>query len=322
MIETLYRESGMSEYIAIADRMTSCGEHLQFAWVKGKARLADAKFCGARHCPLCQYRKSQKWMGRVAKALHLMGDDNKKVRFLSMTLTIKNCNVSELKETIKHLNTSFAKLVRGKEFPAKGWIKSIEVTRGKDGSAHPHIHSILAVPADYFKKDNPNYLTYQKLVNLWRKVAKLNYDPVGINIQAIKGDLQGDIQSIQAAVIEVVKSFTYSIKPEKMVECAEWFLEMSKQVSGTRSIAIGGMLKEYLQESDDLSVEEDIGDGIKKETYRAVYSWSKSYKHYYRNHKQERLVNESSSRKQADEDERRWCGAKEVPKANPSIRQL
>lgn len=322
LLEAIYRESGEAESVAIADRMEMCGQDLQFKWVNGKARLAEAKFCGCRHCPVCQYRRSLKWMGRIAKALTLMGDDGKKVRFVSLTLTLKNCDVADLKKNIKHLNTSFAKLVRGKNFPATGWIKSIEVTRGKDGSAHPHIHSILAVPSDYFRKDNPEYLTYQKMVDLWRKVAKLDYDPIGINIQAIKGDLRGGTDAIRAAIVEVVKSFTYSVKPEKMVDCPAWFLEMSKQLAGSRSIAIGGMLKDYLQESDDLSVEEEEGDSAKKEAPRAVYSWSKAYKHYYRNHKKEIIVNESRIREQAEKDERRWCSRPVAKGLTPRCRVL
>ncbi|MDI4746156.1 protein rep, partial [Salmonella enterica subsp. enterica serovar Kentucky] len=34
-----------------------------------------------------------------------------------------------------------------KEFkPVQGWIRTTEVTRGRDGSAHPHFHTLMMVP--------------------------------------------------------------------------------------------------------------------------------------------------------------------------------
>ncbi|MDI5568725.1 protein rep, partial [Salmonella enterica subsp. enterica serovar Kentucky] len=38
-----------------------------------------------------------------------------------------------------------------KEFkPVQGWIRTTEVTRGRDGSAHPHFHTLMMVPPSMF----------------------------------------------------------------------------------------------------------------------------------------------------------------------------
>ena len=55
-----------------------------------------------------------------------------------LTLTVRNCAIEELGETLSRMNTAFQRLKDRKEFrPVQGWIRTTEVTRGSDGSAHP-----------------------------------------------------------------------------------------------------------------------------------------------------------------------------------------
>ncbi|MBE3060566.1 protein rep, partial [Klebsiella pneumoniae] len=64
-----------------------------------------------------------------------------------MTLTGRNCAIEELGETLSRMNTAFQRLKDRKEFrPVQGWIRTTEVTRGSDGSAHPHFHTLMRVP--------------------------------------------------------------------------------------------------------------------------------------------------------------------------------
>lgn len=283
IVAKIYRDD---DFINIADRMDLCGSNLHFAKVDGKAKLIEAKFCGCRFCPVCQYRKSQKWQARMMTALQLMADHQKRVRFLSLTLTIKNCAVTDLKETLKHMNESFARLARMSEWPGLGHVRSFEITRGEDGSAHPHIHSIIAVPANYFNTCNPNYLTHQKITEMWQKAAKLCYTPI-VNVQAIRGNAETiNKKSIQ----EVIKSFAYSIKPEKLTENLQWFLTMAAQVAGTRSVSTAGLFKEFLGYVDEISIEEVQPNDIKEETEKAIYSWFNAINQYRRNYNLEEKV--------------------------------
>ena len=68
-------------------------------------------------------------------------------RWMFLTLTVRNCAIEELGETLSRMNTAFQRLKDRKEFrPVQGWIRTTEVTRGSDGSAHPHFHTLMMVP--------------------------------------------------------------------------------------------------------------------------------------------------------------------------------
>ncbi|MBE3060577.1 protein rep, partial [Klebsiella pneumoniae] len=68
-------------------------------------------------------------------------------RWMFLTLTVRNCVIEELGETLSRMNTAFQRLKDRKELrPVQGWIRTTEVTRGSDGSAHPHFHTLMMVP--------------------------------------------------------------------------------------------------------------------------------------------------------------------------------
>ncbi|MBE3060871.1 protein rep, partial [Klebsiella pneumoniae] len=63
-----------------------------------------------------------------------------------LTLTVRNCAIEELGETLSRMDTAFQRLKDRKEFrPVQGGIRTTEVTRGSDGSAHPHFHTLMMV---------------------------------------------------------------------------------------------------------------------------------------------------------------------------------
>ena len=57
--------------------------------------------------------------------------DYLKYCWLFLTLTQKNCLVSELRGTILEMNKSFARLTKLQRWAIEGWIKSLEVTQGE-----------------------------------------------------------------------------------------------------------------------------------------------------------------------------------------------
>ncbi|MCE4093435.1 protein rep, partial [Klebsiella pneumoniae] len=64
-------------------------------------------------------------------------------RWMFLTLTVRNCAIGELGDTLSRMNTAFQRL---KDRKVQGWIRTTEVTRGSDGSAHPHFHTLMMVP--------------------------------------------------------------------------------------------------------------------------------------------------------------------------------
>jgi plasmid rolling circle replication initiator protein Rep len=155
IVSDYYQRGGMTRH---ADRVRACAETLTFRRITDlksgnqRFKLASAKFCRVRHCPICQWRRSLAWKGKAYRALPSVVADYPKGRWLFVTLTVKNCELKKLRETLDHVNQSFRRLTQLKEFPGIGWVKSIEITRGRDGqSAHPHLHCLILLNEDYYE---------------------------------------------------------------------------------------------------------------------------------------------------------------------------
>ena len=91
-------------------------------------------------------------------------------RWVFLTLTVRNCDLVDLKDTLKHMNASWQRMIQTVAFKngIAGFIRTTEVTRGKDGDmrAHPHYHALLLVKPSYFAK---NYIKQSDWVEMWQK---------------------------------------------------------------------------------------------------------------------------------------------------------
>ncbi len=211
------------------------------------------------------------WKAKAYKVLPKIVEAYPKYRWLFVTLTRRNCPITELKVTLAEMNRGFQRLSQLKAFPAIGWLRSTEVTRGKDSSAHPHFHTLLLVPSSYFS--GSGYLKQSDWVEMWRKSMRLDYNPV-IDVRAVK---QGD--KPMELVPELLK---YCVKESDLVADRAWFLELTKQLHKTRAIATGGVLKEYLkeleQEPEDLIGESESPEA--QEDSSLYFGWKRQEKKY------------------------------------------
>ena len=253
-VSSLYDQADFQDY---RDRIERCAQLLMFGShldVQGQRtiRLKSAFFCRVRNCPVCQWRRSLMWKARLGTALPLIECDYPKVRWLHLTLTVRNCSITDLRDTLKLMNAAWKRLSELKNFPAIGYFKSLEVTRGKDGSAHPHFHILMMVKASYFQ--GANYIKQEKWIEMWKKALRVDYDP-GAHIQAIK--VLGDNGKILDAVKEVAK---YTIKGDDLIVDSEWLIEYTKQVHKTRAISLGGVLKKYLSDEEATNEELVLGE--------------------------------------------------------------
>src|SRR5467141_1715975 len=106
---------GTNRHQRYALRVEQCSQVLEFARdppkqasqqnptgsSRQKYTLKNAWFCRVRHCPVCQWRRSLMWQAKVYQALPALLRDFPDTRFLFMTLTIRNCPVNELRQTLK-----------------------------------------------------------------------------------------------------------------------------------------------------------------------------------------------------------------------------
>ena len=268
-----YRSS--KDFNQYSERISFCSQLLDFRLVPEpeegvlKLKLSASRFCRVRTCPVCQWRRSLMWKAKAYQALPKVTKDFPKHRWLFLTLTVKNCPVEELRSTLNHLNKSFVRLTKLKDWPADGWIKSVEVTRGRDGNAHPHLHALLMVPASYF---GAGYVSQDRWVEMWRSSARLDYNPQ-THIKAIAKH-----HNPTSIVPEILK---YQVKESDLVANREWFLELTKQLHKTRAVAVGGVLRGYMKElecePEDLVGNTNEGEVDEGHLY---FGWRRKQKKY------------------------------------------
>jgi plasmid rolling circle replication initiator protein Rep len=276
----------------LSARIQGCSGRLEFGYDISqdgipKLKLRSAFFCRVRTCPVCQWRRSLVWRAKAFQFLPKVVETYPKHRFIYLTLTIKNCPIGDLRTTLTSMNKAWAKLILRKKWPAVGWIRSVEVTRGQDDSAHPHFHCLLMVESGYFA--GKNYLSQASWTELWKDVMKIDYDPI-VHVQAVKPKKNGDHDMLGA----ILETFKYSIKPSDLIgdnekeikeNDKEWLIELTTQLHKTRAVATGGILKEYLKdlENDEpvdlIHVNED-GEQEEATGISVIFDWQQRCKKY------------------------------------------
>ena len=220
------------------------------------------------------------WVARFLKALPQITNDHPTARWLFLTLTVKNCEVTELRETITHMNSSWKRLSHRKEFPAIGFARSTEITKGKDSSAHPHFHVLLMVKESYFQ--GKYYLSQENWTELWKSCLQVDYTPI-VDVRTVKPNKKFGVDAVKGAIAE---TFKYSVKPDDMLgtgteQDRAWLLELTSQLHKTRAIALGGLIRNYLSEKEpeDLLTEAEDVD-IDEESARILFGWREQVSRY------------------------------------------
>ena len=279
---TKARTDALADVYATADDLAKYGRKLlecsvvlvlaELATSDGAEFSAHSVKCRLRHCPICQRARVLRLVREIDAALEPMAKAHPKGRWLFLTLTVRNCEIHELRKTLQDMGKAWHRLVKRKEFAVvQGWLRSTEVTRGQDDTAHPHFHAMLFVPAHYFT--GQYYLKHERWVSLWQDSARLGYAP-SVNIKPVK-ELSGGLS-------EVVKTAAYSVKVGELEAAPDWFLEYHRQVHQLRFFATGGLVKKYL--AIDEKPDDDIADGeagLGVETGRKIlFDWQKPVKRY------------------------------------------
>lgn len=284
-VEQLYSQTEFTRY---AERISQCSQLLEFAFKANDLgevaiKLQASRFCRVRHCPVCQWRRGLMWRARFFKIMPKVLQKHPNVRFLFLTLTVRNCELTELKDTLRRMNKAWELLTKRKEFPALGFIKSTEVTRSKDGTAHPHFHIILMVRNSYFKK---GYISHAKWTELWKSCLKVDYVPI-LNIKPInppKGSNSYEGSQLDKAIVAALcETLKYSVKESDLIADPQWLAELTKQLHKTRAISVGGIFKEYLSEDepkDLIHTDLAIDEGASEDDPRVWFGWREMVKRY------------------------------------------
>lgn len=195
-------------------QMRDCASYLVFGQANGKKKLVDANFCRVRLCPMCNWRKSLKMFAQVSEITDVILAEKPTVRFIFLTLTVKNPIATELTKTLNVMNEGFKYLVqKSKTFaPAKklkenllGYLKSTEITyNSKTDTYHPHFHILLEVKSSYF---STGYVKQSEYKEIWKQALKLDYEP------------QVDVRNIKNATSRVIAEVAkYPVKTADLLK--------------------------------------------------------------------------------------------------------
>lgn len=225
------------------------------------------------------------WKARFYQSLPRIVQEHPKARWLYITLTIRNCPIEHLGETLTAMNAGWQRLIKRSEFaPVLGWIRTTEVTRGKDGSAHPHFHVLLMVPPSMLS--GTNYVKQSRWVDLWASCMRLDYLP-SVDVRTVKNLASGASQDVSEVLRKAVaETLKYSVKPSDMTKDDQWFLELTKQTHKKRFIAAGGALKDVLkleqETNQDLIVTEGDQNALSSEDPLIAFGWREQERIYRR----------------------------------------
>lgn len=251
------------------ERVSTCGDFLEFHNTNNGYKLKMANFCRDRLCPMCQWRRSLKMFSQVSRCCDyiISQSEYKDVKFAFLTLTVRNSKDQDLKKTIDLMLSGFNKLTHKTKLFQKsivlGSMRSLEITYNsyrKDW--HPHLHIILVLAPEYF--DSNYYLTQKRWSELWANCIDADYHPV-VDIRLIKSyhvgqDVKLNHQAINSAVAEVAK---YSVKgsdfldPEDLAFSEHMVKILHPALAGRRLYGFTGIFNEVRKQ---LQLD-DVDDG-------------------------------------------------------------
>ena len=158
-----------------------CGTYIGILDTGEGAKIVEANFCKQRLCPSCNWRRSLKIYGATSQILdHLDQQYGKSIKYLFLTLTVKNVPMSDLGKAIDGMAEAFKRLTNNRAWKnrVKGAMRTLEVTINHETQeAHPHYHLILAVDRSYATKNDDTYWTHADWQAAWQKSARLTTPP-------------------------------------------------------------------------------------------------------------------------------------------------
>ena len=272
-----------------AERCANCGSFLDFNIFVNKidekiqaSKLTNANFCRDKFCVRCAINHQRKFLAKVRSILKQL-EESYKVRYIFLTLTIKNPPISDLRNTLNDMSKGFNKLVKSKEFKSNvlGYVRGIEVLgdNTKQGEAHPHYHCLLAVKPSYFS--GKGYMTQAKWSELWKRSLQVDYMPV-VDVRTIKPNKKvieledGSKMEWSALDSAMVETLKYMAKPSEIEKLnLDHFADLDYEMKGIRQYSLGGLCKKIQPKQED-----DLNEEEWKIIGRCVYEWIKSDKKY------------------------------------------
>lgn len=217
------------------------------------------------------------WKSKFYKALPTIEKEHSTARWIFLTLTVPNPKIADLRVTLSAMNKAWQRLSQRKEFrQVIGWVRTTEVTVGKQGAdyCHPHFHVMLLVSPSMFGK---NYVPQSRWLELWQKCMR-DDSIVSVDVRAVKSG-QDEKQRK-----EVAETFKYVVKDDELAKNPDWFLEFLRQTRKLRFIAAGGELKKVFRKDEEERdyLTDDLLEGEQLQEGSTCYNWKHAERKYKR----------------------------------------
>lgn len=250
------------------EQLEQCGDILEFATDGINTKLVRGNFCHIRLCPICCYRRSLKLFAQMSKLLDRIEDDDTegRVRWLFLTLTVRNVTSENLKTAVDDMIKSFNYMFttsRNTTFNKKltstllGYMRAIEITyNAQKDTYHPHVHVLMAVDKAYFQ-DSAKYIKKAEYAQMWAESLKIDYSPI-VDIRPVTGG--------KKAICETAK---YPTKLDDVLNVRD--IDVASNAVRTLHIALyrrrlvvfGGLLKNTRKLLKQQDIEKtNLNDGI------------------------------------------------------------
>lgn len=257
---------------------------------------------------MCNWRRSLKIAFQNKKIIE-KANEAEKLRWLFLTLTVRNVEAEDLKTTLEGMTGAFNRLFKYKKVQksVKGYFRALEVTKNTDptsdsfGTYHPHFHVLIAVKPAYFQSGY--YIKQSDWTDLWQKAAKLNYSPI-VHVTTVKPkkqtvDVQGIVQDVRSSIAEsnaIFEVSKYPVKDTDVIgnsnsvtsEGVETVLTLDNALANKRLISYGGILKQIhadlnldnAEDGDLIQVSDDDSDDIANSAFEVMAYWHVGLKNY------------------------------------------
>jgi plasmid rolling circle replication initiator protein Rep len=266
----------------IKEQLKMCGSMLLFAENPDSKdwELASALFCRKRLCPLCSWRRSVQIFHNVYEIITHPDFTKHNPVFIMGSLTAKNCSAAELPQELSRYLSAWRTLIANERQIFKkaflGTFRSLEITyNSTKDTYHPHFHFLAAVEPEYFYKNNENYISQDRLINIWKdalnnaplitskkdarqiekdslsisktlqrnivvdkRVIKEKYPPINYEPNV---DIRRVKKGTKKGIAETAK---YTVKPSSYINRPEVVETLDISLRGRRTISYGGIFKD------------------------------------------------------------------------------
>ena len=248
-----------------SSKIRYCAGFLQFKAYENEEqtrKLYRANFCDHPLCLMCAWRLSIEKTRELDMAVKILRGQDSEGKFYFLTLTVSNWKTIS-KEKLKKLQKQGVEFIR-EVLRTTSYYVSLEITVGRDGLYHPHLHA-LVYTTRYIDTTLNSIATYRRE---WAEITRkrdLNYQI--LTVYPIVRDEDGEKN-----LHEVTK---YILKPEMKIT-REIVIDVSKSIENVKKGFASGEVRKALKSAKMSLYEQDREDLQKLEEYDwriEFYKW-------------------------------------------------